>query len=39
VSLEPWAPRDDYFGLKRGLLPAMGAVERGVGSIQLKPKR
>lgn len=39
VSLEPWAPRDDYFGLKRSLLPVMGAVEQGIGSIQLGPKR
>jgi hypothetical protein len=39
VPLEPWAPRDDYFGLKRNLLPIMGAVEEAMGPIQIAPKR
>jgi hypothetical protein len=32
------APRDDFFGTRRGLLPTVGAIERPSGPIQLDVK-
>lgn len=32
-----WAPADDYFGVRRGTPPSVGAVERGGRAIRLGP--
>lgn len=38
LQAEPWFPRDDFFGTRRGLLPTVGAIERPSGPIPLAIK-
>jgi hypothetical protein len=33
-----WIPAEDYFGMRRTLLPTPGAVESGAGPIGIGPK-
>jgi hypothetical protein len=35
---EAWMPREDLFGVRRGLPPAAGAIERPSGPISLTPQ-
>ena len=35
LQVEPWFPKDDFFGTRRGLLPTVGAIERPSGPIPL----
>jgi hypothetical protein len=34
----PWLPREDYFGVRRGIQPTVGAIERPSGPISLRPQ-
>jgi hypothetical protein len=38
MGVDAWAPRDDFFGVPRGIPPTVGAVERAAGAILLGPK-
>jgi len=35
----PWLPREDYFGVRRGFQPTVGAIERPSGPISLRPQQ
>jgi hypothetical protein len=35
--LEPWMPREDYFGVSRGSPPTVGAIERAAKPLALTP--
>lgn len=37
-QVEPWFPKDDFFGTRRGPLPTVGAIERPSGPIPLAIK-
>ncbi len=39
MRADGWMPRDDFFGTRRGIPPAVGAVERPAGSITFGPRR
>jgi hypothetical protein len=36
--LEPWMPREDYFGARRANPPTVGAIERPAGPLPLTPQ-
>jgi hypothetical protein len=38
VWLEPWMPREDYFGQRRASPPTVGAIERPAGPLTLTPQ-
>jgi hypothetical protein len=35
TEAEPWTPREDFFGVRRGVAPIPGALERAAGPIPL----
>ncbi len=39
MRADGWMPKDDFFGTRRGIPPAVGAVERPSGPITFGPKR